>query len=300
MQTFKESFILQFIRGPWFMVISSFLIMSTAGTSYAFGLYSNVLKSVLGYDQTTLNFVSFFKDVGTNVGVLSGFLGEVTPPWFVLSTGSVINMFGYLMIWLAVTEKMAKPKVWMMCLYICLGANSTSFANTAAMVTCIKNYPGSRGVVIGLLKGYVGLSGAILTQLYHAFYYNDSKSLILLMGWLPAAIWLAFARTIRIMKVPRQPNELQVFYNFLYLTLGLAGFLMVMIIVEQKVAFTQSKYGGSAAVMLFLLFLPLGVAIMEEHKIWKSKKSGFPDENNQRNYSAISTRSISCANKFLS
>jgi len=273
MQNIKESFILQFIRGPWFMVISSFLIMSTAGTSYAFGLYSNVLKSVLGYDQTTLNFVSFFKDVGTNVGVLSGFLAEVTPPWFVLSTGSVINMFGYLMIWLAVTEKMAKPKVWMMCLYICLGANSTSFANTAAMVTCIKNYPGSRGVVIGLLKGYVGLSGAILTQLYHAFYYNDSKSLILLMGWLPAAIWLAFARTIRIMKVPRQPNELQVFYNFLYLTLGLAGFLMVMIIVEQKVAFTQSKYGGSAAVMLFLLFLPLGVAIMEEHKIWKSKKS---------------------------
>lgn len=62
-------------------------------------------------------------------------------------------------------------------------------------------------------------------------------------------------------------------YNFLYLTLGLAGFLMVMIIVEQKVAFTQSKYGGSATVMLFLLVLPLGVAIMEEHKIWKSKKS---------------------------
>jgi type IV secretory pathway VirB3-like protein len=273
MQKIKESFILQFIRGPWFMVISSFLIMSTAGTPYAFGLYSSVLKSVLGYDQTTLNLVSFFKDVGTNVGVLSGFLAEVTPPWFVLSTGSVINMFGYLMIWLAVTKKMAKPKVWMMCLYICLGANSTAFANTAAMVTCIKNFPGSRGVVLGLLKGYVGLSGAILTQLYHAFYYNDPKSLILLVGWLPAAICLAFARTIRIMKVPHQPNELQVFYNFLYLTLGLAGFLMVMIIVEQKVAFTQSEYGGSAAVMLFLLFLPLGVAIMEEHKIWKSKKS---------------------------
>ncbi|XP_062156971.1 uncharacterized protein LOC133864603 [Alnus glutinosa] len=273
MQKIKESFILQFIRGPWFMVISSFLIMSTAGTPYAFGLYSGVLKSVLGYDQTTLNLVSFFKDVGTNVGVLSGFLAEVTPPWFVLSTGSVINMVGYLMIWLAVTKKMAKPKVWMMCLYICLGANSTAFANTAAMVTCIKNFPGSRGVVLGLLKGYVGLSGAILTQLYRAFYYNDSKSLILLVGWLPAAICLAFARTIRIMKVPHQPNELQVFYNFLYLTLGLAGFLMVMIIVEQKVAFTQSEYGGSAAVMLFLLFLPLGVAIMEEHKIWKSKKS---------------------------
>jgi hypothetical protein len=34
---------------------------------------------VLGYDQSTLNLVSFFKDVGTNVGILSGLLAEVTP-----------------------------------------------------------------------------------------------------------------------------------------------------------------------------------------------------------------------------
>jgi hypothetical protein len=111
MENMKKSFFLHFFCGPWFMVIASFIIMSTAGTPYAFGLYSNVLKLVLGYDQSMLNLVSFFKDVGTNVGVLSCLLAEVTPPWLVLSTGAVINMFGYLMIWLAVTGKMAKPKV---------------------------------------------------------------------------------------------------------------------------------------------------------------------------------------------
>lgn len=267
-----KSLTIQVITSRWFVVFASFLIMAAAGATYMFGLYSGEIKAVLGYDQTTITLLSFFKDLGANIGILSGLINEITPPWVVLILGAVLNFFGYFMIWLAVTKKISRPQVWHMCLYICVGANSQSFANTGSLVTCVKNFPESRGVVLGILKGYVGLSGAIITQLYRAFYGDDTQSLILLIAWLPAAISFAFLRTIRILKVIRQPNELKVFYNFLYISLALAGFLMMIIIVQNQTDFTRSEFGVSAAIVMFLLFFPLVIVVVEEFKLWKSKQ----------------------------
>ena len=267
-----KAFIFQVLNGRWFMVFSSFLIMSVSGASYMFGLYSREIKSVLGYDQTTLNLLSFFKDLGSNIGIVSGLINEVTPPWVIISLGNVLNFFGYFMIWLAVMRKIAKPQIWHMCLYIFIGANSHCSTNTGVIVTGVKNFPGSRGIVIGLLSGFLGLSAAIITQFYYSFYGNDTKSLLLLMAWLPTATAFTFLPVIRHHRGIQQPNDTKTFYKFVYMSLVLAGFLLVIIILQRSLDFTKSEYYATTTVLLLLLVLPLAIVIAEEHRIWKAKQ----------------------------
>ncbi|XP_052178694.1 uncharacterized protein LOC127792282 [Diospyros lotus] len=276
-----KSFGLHVLTGRWFMVFATLLIMSIAGATYTVCLNSSHIKSSLGYDQTTLNLLSFFKDLGGNVGLLSGLIHGVTPPWVELLIGVAMNFSGYFMIWLAFTGKLAKPSVWQMCLYIWVGANSHSFFNNGALVTCVKNFPESEEIVLGLLKSFVELSGAIVTQLYHAIYGDNSKSLILLIAWLPAALSFIFLRTIRIMKTDRQTNEVMVFYNLLYISVGIAGLLMLRIVVQNRASFSRIEYVASFVVVLVLLFAPVLVVVQEQLKTWKAKKQVLEGSSSQ-------------------
>ncbi|XP_062203475.1 protein NUCLEAR FUSION DEFECTIVE 4-like [Phragmites australis] len=265
------AFVARVVRGRWFVVFASMVVMAASGSTYSFALYSKELRHTLGYNQQTLNTLSFFKDLGTNVGIVSGLVQQVAPTWAVLLIGAGMNLVGYLMIYLALTARTAAPPVWLMCLYICVGANALTFSNTGALVSCVKNFPESRGIVIGLLKGFVGLSSAIYTQLYLAIYGDNAKSLVLLIAWLPAAVYIFFVHTIRVLPYARRrdgedTDHDQPFFCFLYMSIALASYLLVMIVVQKQVQFSHAAYVVGATAMLIILFLPLGVVVRTEYK----------------------------------
>ncbi|KAI3997140.1 hypothetical protein MKX01_008984 [Papaver californicum] len=269
-------FTAQVIQGRWFMLFASVLLMGSAGGTYVFGIYSKEIKKTLGYDQTTINLLGFFKDLGTTVGVFSGLLAEVAPHWFVLLVGASTNFVGFFMMWLGVTGRINKPHIWQMCLYMWIGSNSQNFANTSVLVTCVKNFPESRGTLLGLLKGFTGLSGAVMTQLYLAVYGNDAKSLILFIGWLPAVISIFFVYTIRLINVVRQSSvEKRVIHNYLFSSVVLAVFVMAITITQKHKTFSHIGYVLTATAVCILLFIPLAVSIKEEIVLWNLKKQNI-------------------------
>lgn len=270
------------------VMVVSFYILSFSGATYIFGIYSGAIKSSLHYDQETIGTLSFFKDLGANVGIISGLMNEVFPAWSVLAVGAGMNLFGYLMVWLAVTHKIAQPPVWQIYLYLCIGANSQTFANTGVLVTCVKNFPQSRGVVLGLVKGCVGLSGAIFTQVYHAIYGQDTSGVILLIGWLPSVVTLVFMFFVRPLKPEMDKRQDKHFFSFLYLALLLAAFLMLIIILENQLPFSSMSYKAMAAITLLFVAANVLIAGRAEHE-----KFGKEDAQISSNGEALELSSTS-------
>lgn len=77
-----------------------------------------------------------------------------------------------------------------MCVFMCMGGNSTTWMNTAVLVTCMRNFSKNRGPISGILKGYVGLSTAIFTDICTALFSSDPSKFLLMLTIVPAVICL--------------------------------------------------------------------------------------------------------------
>jgi hypothetical protein len=158
-------------RTRWSALAASALIQCFAGSSYCFGVYSPALKASQRYDQSALDAVAFFKDVGANAGVLSGLLAAWAPagrrrPWLVLLAGAALCAAGYVPMWLAAVGT-ARAPLPLMCAYMLLAAQAQTFFNTADVVSAVENFPDRRGTVIGIMKArhFLCFPSALLPQI---------------------------------------------------------------------------------------------------------------------------------------
>ncbi|KAL6601677.1 hypothetical protein ACP70R_044897 [Stipagrostis hirtigluma subsp. patula] len=174
--------------GRWLGLVTAVWVQCISGNNYTFSNYSDSIKTLMGLTQLQLNGLSVAKDVGKAFGLLAGLASDRVPTWLLLAIGSVEGLLGYGAQWLVVSRTVAPLPYWQMCVFLCLGGNSTTWMNTAVLVTSIRNFRRNRGPVSGLLKGYVGLSTAIFTDVCSALFADDPASFLVMLAVVPAAV----------------------------------------------------------------------------------------------------------------
>ncbi|KAI5076248.1 hypothetical protein GOP47_0008313 [Adiantum capillus-veneris] len=252
------------LRSPWMIIAVGVWVQCFTGGSYDFSIYSQRIKDSLKLTQQALDSISVSKDIGANVGIISGFIYDFCPTWVVLACAAALAFIGNLMMWLSITLRIPSPPLWLACVYALLTANSQTFSNTAVIVTSVKIFPTFRGTVVGLMKGCLGIGGAILVQVYLAAFGTSPQTFPLMMACLAPLICMVamfFIRPIR----PVVRAEEQKWLNVLSgIILSLSAYLLAVIVLESFVSLGRpwkiTIFGG----IIVILLCPFWVAVKAE------------------------------------
>ncbi|PON61047.1 Nodulin-like [Parasponia andersonii] len=168
------------------------------------------------------------------------------------------------------------------CLFIFLGAHAQAFFDTANVVSGVHNSSGYSGTIVGIMKGFNGLSGAILVQFYATVCKGKPSTFTLMLARLPTFGSLLLMSLVRIHEANK--GDEKKYLNALSLvSLAILAHLLIIIIWENKFI-TLSTSSRISIFVLFLFFLasPLGIAIkaqLEDLKAGALETSSITEEN---------------------
>lgn len=160
-----------------------------------------------------------------------------------------------------------------MCVFMCLGGNSTTWMNTAVLVTSIRNFRKNRGPVSGILKGFVGLSTGIFTYLCSALFSDDPSSFLVMLSLIPFAVCLTgifFLRETPPASTAAEHEEESNYFTILNaLAVVVAVYLLIVgFLPDPNIVISRILAGG----LLVLLASPLVIPV-------HSYSRGLPSED---------------------
>lgn len=150
-----------------------------------------------------------------------------------------------------------------MCVLIFVGTNGETYFNTVSLVSCVQNFPKNRGPIVGILKGFAGLSGAILTQIYALIYSPDNASLLFMVAVGPLLVGIGLMFIVRPVKGHKQVRSSDgASFTFVYsVCLLLAAYLMGIMLVQDLVTLNHNIVVIFTVILFILLLIPIFIPV---------------------------------------
>ncbi|CAH9111301.1 unnamed protein product [Cuscuta europaea] len=250
-------------RPPWVGLGAAVWVQIAAGNAYTFPLYSPSLKSVLGFSQQQLTILGVANDIGENVGILPGIASNKFPPWSILLVGVACSFFGYGVLWLAISQTVQSLPYWLLWIALCIATNSSAWLGTAVLVTNMRNFPLSRGTVAGILKGYIGISAQVHTEVFTMVLDQSASKLILFLTLGIPIICLLMMYFIR-RCTPRSGEDSSEHFHFLFTqasSVFLSIYLLATTFLKDTISISKNISYVLVVIMVILLLSPLAIPL---------------------------------------
>uniref|UniRef100_A0A2P2MY09 Major facilitator superfamily (MFS) profile domain-containing protein n=1 Tax=Rhizophora mucronata TaxID=61149 RepID=A0A2P2MY09_RHIMU len=192
-------------------------------------------------------------------------MGPFGGPWVVHMAGAVQCFVGYFLMWAAVVGLIRRPPVPLMCSFMWLAAHAQTFFNTANVVSGVHNFGNYGGTIVGIMKGFLGLSGAILILFYNTVCKGHPSTFILLLALTPTLVSLLLMNLVRNYDTDTKDDKKHL-NAFSATALTIAAYLTIIIIMENILSFPLWARIVTFSVLLVLVVSPLGIAIQAQRE----------------------------------
>ncbi|KAK0583149.1 hypothetical protein LWI29_033910 [Acer saccharum] len=229
-------------------------VVSICGYNYTYSNYSDALKTPMNLTQLKLNNLIVAKDVGSALGLLAGYFSDRLPTPVILIIGSIEGLIGYGAQWLVVSKRIQPLPYWQMCVFLCMGENSTMWMNTTVLLTCLRNFGWRNDSLVScILKSYAGLSTAILTNICTTLFAGDPSKFLFMLAVDPFVICLPAVFFLR--EIPPATTVAEKVEETMYFTVfkAIAILLAVYLLGRDFVKTTGDAVSVAFAVVLLVL-----------------------------------------------
>ena len=247
-------------------LVSALYLELAAGGGYAVGIYAPHLKDHFGLTQRQIQLLATLANVGMWFALPCGAVYDRFGPRPCIAIGVFVTCAGYLILYGSLLGKLPESFAVLAVGAFLTGFGPSGWWDASAIPMASKTFKQDRGLVIGLLKAFYGISASVVTVAYQSFFRPDVPSFLLALACaLPAlgAVCMAGATDVD----PASPERglsrrergkiLNVGYGLLVV---FATYAAVASQVQSERSSPGLGWGLFALMLTFLAMLPWGGA----------------------------------------